>query len=326
MTTNLPSLSIAMATYNGEKFLEQQIDSILEQSYQDFELIICDDMSTDNTLNIIDTYINKYPNIKLYKNTHRLGLVKNFEKVINLCKGKYIALSDQDDIWKKNKLEILMNKMRQTEQAETSAPIMVHSDLKMINEENKTIENSYFEFRNYTLTNTKNLNHILGPCGVMGNTILMNKALKKHILPFPGDVIVHDYWIALINEVYGKRITVDQPLVNYRIHKTNLSNSLHSLNNNDLSTNIFHANLPYRGIGREKLLSTFIHNHTVPHNDLELIKKFLTYLNFSTNKLAVFYTLVANDFVKKGFYYRSKLFFKILLKSSDNNKKNVLDA
>ena len=320
MNNEQPSISITMTTYNGEKFLQQQIDSILEQSYQDFELIICDDMSTDNTLNIIDTYMKKHLNIELHKNIHRLGSVKNFEKAITLCKGKYIALSDQDDIWEKNKLEILIHEMKQLEQTDENTPIMIHSDLSMINEDNKTIERSYFKFRNYTLAKTKKLSYILGPCGVMGNTILMNKSLKKHILPFPNNLIVHDYWIALINEVYGKRITIEQPLVNYRIHETNLSNSAHNLSSHHLTTNIFNANLPYMGIGREKLLRTFLSNYTVPNADAELIKKFLTYLDFNTNKLAIFYTLVTFNFVKEGFYYRLKLFFKILITSKDRQK------
>ncbi len=326
MSHSKPLLSIAMTTYNGEQFLRQQIDSILNQSYQDFELIICDDRSTDKTLNIIHTYMDRNPNIKLYKNAQRLGLVKNFEKAITLCNQNYIALADQDDIWEKNKLEILMSEIKQIEEADNNTPIMIHSDLRMINDENKTIKKSYFNFRSYTLTDTKNLSHILGPCGVMGNTILINRSLKKHILPFPDDLIVHDYWIALINEIYGIRVTIDQPLVNYRIHETNLSNSVHSLKNSVLSTNIFNYNLPYMHIGREKLLRTLLNDHTIPNDDSELIKKFLIYLDFNTNKIVIFHTLLACNFVKKGFYYRLKLFFKILLKSKDREKKKGSNA
>lgn len=326
MRNNIPSLSIAMATYNGEKFLQQQIDSILNQSYHDFELIICDDMSNDDTVQIIQSYMINYSNIKLYENINRLGSVKNFEKVISLCHTKYIALSDQDDVWDKNKLKILIKKMKQIERTNENIPIMIHSDLKMINEKNQTIEKSYFKFRKYTLTNNKNLSHILGPCGVMGNTILMNKSLKEYILPFPDDVIVHDYWIALINEIYGKRITINQPLVNYRIHGVNLSNSIHSLNNHHLAAYPFNFNLPYIGIGREKLLRTLLFKYPVPKDDTLLIKKFLTYLNFNTNRLNIFYTLVAFNFIKKGFYYRLKLFFKILLSRKNNRKRLVADA
>lgn len=326
MGNNSPSISIAMTTFNGEKFLHEQINSILNQSYQNFELIICDDKSSDSTIQIIQSYMMNHPNIKLYKNVKHLGSVKNFEKTISLCHTKYIALSDQDDIWDKNKLEILMHKMEQTEKIDGNIPIMIHSDLRMINTENEIIEKSYFKFRGYTLTNNKNLGHILGPCGVMGNTILMNKSLKKHILPFPGDVIVHDYWIALINEIFGKRITINQTLVNYRIHEGNLSNATHKFKKRFIPINLFNFRLPYMGIGREQLLRVLLLNYNIPKEDALVIKKFLIYLDFKTSKLSIFYTLIVFNFIKKGFYYRLKLFFKILLKRRDDIERNMVNA
>ena len=92
-------ISIAMATYNGEKFLRYMLDSILSQTYQDIELIICDDNSSDSTCLILKEYEKNNSRIKLYFNESNLGFIKNFEKAISLCSGDYIALSDQDDIW-----------------------------------------------------------------------------------------------------------------------------------------------------------------------------------------------------------------------------------
>ena len=92
-------ISIAMTSYNGEKYIREQLDSILTQTYGNFELIICDDRSKDSTVEIIKDYCIKDSRIKLYVNEKNLGFKKNFEKAISLCKGEYIALSDQDDIY-----------------------------------------------------------------------------------------------------------------------------------------------------------------------------------------------------------------------------------
>ena len=91
-------ISIAMATYNGELFIREQLDSILTQTLSDWELIVCDDGSTDNTLSILQEYANNDSRIKIYQNETNLGFKRNFEKAIGLCSGEYIALCDQDDI------------------------------------------------------------------------------------------------------------------------------------------------------------------------------------------------------------------------------------
>ena len=107
-------ISVAMTTYNGEKYLKEQIDSILSQSEKDIELIICDDCSTDNTNKILSDYTEKDKRVHVYKNELNLGYVKNFEKAISLCSGDYIALSDQDDIWLPEHLSVLLKHLKNT--------------------------------------------------------------------------------------------------------------------------------------------------------------------------------------------------------------------
>ncbi|NBL00422.1 MAG: glycosyltransferase family 2 protein, partial [Erysipelotrichia bacterium] len=226
---NQPLVTILLTTFNAENFLVEQIESILHQTYSNIELVIHDDASDDRTCSIIEDYCQKYSNIKLIKNNHNIGCVNNFESAISSCSAKYIALSDQDDIWARNKLEMQMQNLLRYEKGHKSMPIMVHSDLMMIDESNRVLYRSYFQFRKYKLKKHKDLGHILGPCGVMGNTILFNDALKKLIIPFPHNLSIHDYWIALITELLGKRITIYSPLVQYRIHSNNLSNNQSSL-------------------------------------------------------------------------------------------------
>ena len=104
-------ISIALTTYNGEKFLKEQLDSILNQTYSDYELVVCDDCSTDSTRQILKEYEKKDKRINVFLNNNNLGFKNNFEKAISLCTGEYIALSDQDDIWDEKKLEILLKKV-----------------------------------------------------------------------------------------------------------------------------------------------------------------------------------------------------------------------
>src|SRR5690606_33629827 len=107
-----PLISIALCTYNGEKFLAEQLDSIVNQTYKNIEIIAVDDCSTDRTLTILQKYASKDVRVKVYSNKTNKGYSKNFEYAISLCTGDYIAVSDQDDIWVSDKLELLINKIR----------------------------------------------------------------------------------------------------------------------------------------------------------------------------------------------------------------------
>lgn len=105
-------IGIAMTTYNGEKYLKEQIDSILNQTVSDFELIVCDDVSSDSTMDILNDYAEKDDRVHVFRNEENLGFLKNFEKAIRICLDRgaeYVALSDQDDVWTENHLEVLLN-------------------------------------------------------------------------------------------------------------------------------------------------------------------------------------------------------------------------
>lgn len=104
-----PLVSIVMATYNGERYLKEQLDSILNQSVQNFELIICDDCSTDRTLDILNEYSERDKRISIFPNNINIGVKRNFERGISLSNCDLIAFSDQDDIWRHDHIELLMN-------------------------------------------------------------------------------------------------------------------------------------------------------------------------------------------------------------------------
>ena len=126
-----PLISVVMATYNGERFLAEQLDSIFLQSYPNIELIIVDDVSVDGTVAIIKSYCEKHSNIRLYVNDENLGYIKNFEKGMLLATGALIALSDQDDIWVTDKLSILFEGIAEHE--------IIYSDSELIDETGKRL-------------------------------------------------------------------------------------------------------------------------------------------------------------------------------------------
>ena len=149
-------VSIAMCSYNGERFIQEQINSILEQSYSNFELIITDDCSSDKTIEIIKNYQANDTRIKLYQNEVNLGFVKNFEKAISLCTGEYIALADQDDIWTKDKLKTFIENIGEN--------VLIYSDALLIDEHAVSMEEELIRPEKDLISGSNNRAFILENC------------------------------------------------------------------------------------------------------------------------------------------------------------------
>jgi len=200
-------ISIAMCTYNGERFIEEQIDSILNQSYTNFELIITDDCSSDKTIEIIKKYQLDDKRIKLHQNEHNLGFVKNFEKAISLCSGRYIALADQDDIWKEDKLKEFIESIGDN--------VLIYSDALLIDEHSKETGEELIRPDKHLVSGSNNRAFILENC-VSGNTLMFKRELLDHILPIPEDISFHDIWIAFVASTYGSITYTEESMTYYR--------------------------------------------------------------------------------------------------------------
>jgi len=317
-------VSVVLASYNGEAFIAEQIDSILSQTYTKLELIICDDGSTDGTVDIIKKYMKVDPSISLRQNSETLGFVKNFEKGIAEAQNDYIALCDQDDIWEVNKLEIQMAEMLRQEHLTPMLPVMIHSDLSVVNAKGLLQQSSYFTLKHYGLNDTKDLGQILGPCGVMGNTTLFNRALKEKILPFPDAIAFHDQWIALVTEVYGRRVTVKKPLVRYRIHQRNSSNKEGTVKHEPLS--LFSSFLkgeikpPYLGSARAGMIEKVLEDQTLEAEDKKILECFLHYLKGKKGSWKVLMTLWKHDLIKRDMGYRLAFSVNYLLFKEQKEK------
>ena len=210
-------VSIAIATYNGEKYLAEQLESIYNQNYKNIEVIICDDKSNDNTVNILEGFKTKF-GLKYSVNEYNLGVVENFEKAISKCAGEYIFLSDQDDIWMPNKIETLVNEIGDYSLIYSNGYLMNDnpqlrkiSDLKWMKPFG--IDSKQDEFYKYLIFNS----FILG-CSLMFKRELLNIAL-----PIYRSHRNHDWWLVLCAENQCGVKYIDDALFYYRMHETNYS-------------------------------------------------------------------------------------------------------
>ncbi|WP_165003188.1 MULTISPECIES: glycosyltransferase family 2 protein [unclassified Enterococcus] len=203
--------SVCIATFNGGRYLREQLDSILQQLAEEDEVIISDDGSVDDTWAILNDYAEKDHRIKLFEGPKQ-GLIANFGYAIQQAKGELIFLADQDDVWLEHKVEKITDYFKKNPDK-----TVVVSDLVIVDSELKEIHASYFSYRRSKEGWLNNLirSHYIGAGMAFRST------LKKEILPIPADVPMHDMWIGLLG---GKHTGfLREPLTLYRRHDFNAS-------------------------------------------------------------------------------------------------------
>jgi glycosyltransferase involved in cell wall biosynthesis len=204
---------VCLAVYNGEKYLEAQISSILYQLFNSDELIVVDDGSSDASLEIIERHNDA--RIKIYRNERNLGPQKTFERALDLASGDLIFFSDQDDVWASNKVA----EFKRVFQESGCAAIV--SDASVIDENGVVTIKSFFKYRNSGPGVLKNFvqNTYLGCC------MAIDKRVKDWVLPFPDGITQHDEWIGLVCDFTDHVVFLEQPLTLYRRHTTNASSA-----------------------------------------------------------------------------------------------------
>lgn len=218
-------ISILMSTYNGAAYIAEQLDSIIAQSVQDWELIVRDDGSTDGTQEILREYEKKDVRIRVVDDTERRGAMRGFEWLLERYGvGEYVAFADQDDVWLQDKLNVCVDRMRQSEREYGSdTPIVVHTDLRVVDSTLNIVAKSFWE---YTFIKPDVLNRrakYLAICNsVTGCTMLMNQAARSVSLPFGEKALMHDSAIAISTMLnHGKVVPVYVQTMLYRQHGDN---------------------------------------------------------------------------------------------------------
>ena len=207
-----------MATYNGEKYLYEQIESILNQSYKNWILLIRDDKSEDSTVSIIEEYEKKDSRIRLLRDRKgNLGFVKNFEELLKNSQEEFIMFSDQDDYWEKDKIKNYIEILQKDEKL-SQIPLLIHSNSFICDKELKIVKEKFVDS---SIASEKNGNSYFFSYVVQGSTVMINRKLKEICIPFLSSVTLHDRYFHLISEFFGKRIFIDKSLMKYRQHMNN---------------------------------------------------------------------------------------------------------
>lgn len=222
-------ISVVMATYNGSRYLREQLDSILNQSVGVDEIVVVDDCSSDDTIKVINEYRRKYSFIYLIQNVTNIGVVKTFEVAINNCKGQYVLFADQDDVWFKDKIEILINNIGDN--------LLIYSDAVVVDKNlNKVLESNLFFyeavrdfscFRDYLFGNN-----------VTGCTMMVNREIFARTIPIPEfGIMFHDQYLALYASYKRKIKRVGIPLMLYRQHDKNVAASFQRMDYQSIIVN-----------------------------------------------------------------------------------------
>ena len=315
------TISIAMCTFNGADYLQEQLDSIANQTCLPDEIVVCDDGSTDSTLQIINEFKKNtsFP-VRVYCNEIRLGSTKNFEKAITLCKGKIIALSDQDDIWLPHKIEKLEHIFKSNHNIG-----YVFSDAIIVDEKLSPLGYTMWKsilFTKYQRRLFKDgyqLEVLLKHNVVTGATLAFRADMRAQILPI-SDQWVHDAWIALLSSALGiKGDFIEEPLSKYRQHHQQ-SIGGRKLNLHEQFQNAYKTKSEsYKNIANkfECIIKRLNHMHKLTKKDEKLFEAKIEHLKIRErihrHKKWKCYHLICREFLN-GHYYRFSNDWKNVIK------------
>lgn len=224
-------IDVLLAAYQGETYLEEQLDSILAQSVPGIRIIISDDGSKDRTREILEAYHSRYPDRIFLRHHIKEGAYRNRDQrvpapamnffwLLSQTEADYVLFSDQDDVWEPRKAEKLLRQMKQVEAEAGGGPVLVHSDMRVVDQELKEISPSFFAY-GHCDPNRTSLSEILAENPVTGGALMMNRPLVKIVAQVPEACFMHDWWAALCASCFGVISCVREPLSWYRQHGGN---------------------------------------------------------------------------------------------------------
>lgn len=221
MNTDEIHIAILLATYNGEKYLREQMESLLTQKKVTTKIYIHDDFSTDGTKKIIEQVSSQFPNrVIMINSSHSLGVVKSYQFLLDNVDADFYLFSDQDDVWDENKVSEEIFLLKQFE----GIPSLVYSDLEIVDSKLNVLSQSMF--RSMNVINTDKTAMLLTQNVITGNTVAFNKALRNlivnHFRMDDGLILMHDGWLGLVSSIYGKIFFLSRPTVKYRQHESNV--------------------------------------------------------------------------------------------------------
>ncbi len=217
------NIAILLSTYNSEEYLSEQINSIISQTVKEWILYIRDDGSSDNTFAIISNYCRLFDNIIHIKdNMNNLGAKKSFIKLLSEVESPYYMFCDHDDVWLPEKIEKTLHKMKEAESKNPLKPVLVFTDLIVVDRNLNIISNSMWEYQKTNPLHSKDVYTLSISNPITGCTIMINRAAKDVSVPMSSKSLMHDLWIALNVSHYGYIDFVNEPTMLYRQHNRNV--------------------------------------------------------------------------------------------------------
>lgn len=219
------SVFILLASYQGESFIRSQIESIRKQSFTNWTLLISDDGSSDNTVKIIKEIASLDPRIKVRQSERNLGVINNYNKLLDWALSfdemAYYCFCDQDDVWNEKKLELMSNEIIKHECKSGYGPILIHSDLTVVDENLVKLKSSYSKYMHIRLGSECIFTSLMFRNHVTGCTCIFNRVLVEASFPIPNEARMHDWWFALNAALYGEVKYVNYSTILYRQHSNN---------------------------------------------------------------------------------------------------------
>jgi glycosyltransferase involved in cell wall biosynthesis len=220
------NIAVLLSTYNGEKYIFDLLDSLSKQTNSHFDLIVRDDGSTDGTVDIINKYRNSSCfNIHILNKSENLGSTKSFLELLKYANSVksylYFFFCDQDDVWHHNKIEKSVNKIKDIEVNNSEIPVLVHSDLRVVDSARNKLFSSFWKFQHID-PDRNNISRLVIQNTVTGCTLAMNRQLSEKVKTDSEDIIVHDWWIAMIASIIGTIVPINDTLIDYRQHEGNV--------------------------------------------------------------------------------------------------------
>jgi rhamnosyltransferase len=227
----MKKVAVLLSTYNGENYLECQLNSLLNQNYSDIDIYIRDDGSSDNTIQVIRQFEDKYENLHFMTDSKNLGCASSFLFLLENIDADYYFFCDQDDVWHYNKIQVSLSVFE-----ESDGPHLSHCDLNIVDEKLNILNDSFYKHQALNPIIGFEKNRLLVQNYIVGCTICLNRKLRDLVVTSIRnndviDVAMHDWWVALIARFFGKITFIHKSLIDYRQHQSNVLGA----SNNSLS-------------------------------------------------------------------------------------------
>jgi glycosyltransferase involved in cell wall biosynthesis len=227
MTSLTVPIEILLSTYNGAKYLDALLESIVAQDHEDWSLLIRDDGSTDLTKDIVQRWRRDHPNkinVIDEKLDNNLGAVRSFSRLMELSTAPYVMFADQDDVWLPGKVRLTLEAMRRQESKSGSArPVLVHTDLAIVDENLRVVSKSLWDYQGLVPRRNPKLSMVMLENCAWGCAVMLNRALVTAVRSIPPEAVHHDWWIALVAAAFGTTIPIHEQPILYRRHGGNES-------------------------------------------------------------------------------------------------------